>query len=62
MRAETQAAVLLYPGPDQSAVRIHGLVDADVLTGKMKRFLSQREVNAGLPDVPPVQGLPCHRL
>lgn len=51
-----------YPGPDQSTVSIHGLADADVMTSKVKRLLSQRVVNTRLPDVPPVQSLSCHHF
>lgn len=49
-----------YPGPDQSAVSVHGFADADVVAGEMKRFVSQSEVDAGLPDGRPSKGLACH--
>lgn len=49
-----------YPRPDQSTVRIHGLSDADVMTGKMKRLISPSVINTRLPEVPPAQSLFCH--
>lgn len=54
--------VRAYPGPDQSAISIQRLANTDVMTSKVKRFLSQCVVNAGLPDVPPVQSLSCHHF
>lgn len=51
-----------YPGPNQSAVRIQGLSDADVMTGKVKILVSQCVINTRLPDVPPAQSLCCHHL
>lgn len=51
-----------YPRPDQSTIRIHRLADADVMTSKIERLLSQRVVHTWLPDAPPVQSLSCHRF
>lgn len=51
-----------YPGPDQSTISIYRLANADVMTSKIKRLLSQRVVNTRLPDVPPVQSLSGHHF
>lgn len=59
---DTCSRVRAYPGPDQSTISIHRLADADVMTSKIKRFLSQCVVNTRLPDVPPVQSLSCHHF
>lgn len=54
------AAVGTYPGPDQSAVSVYRFADEDVVAGEVKRFASQGEVDAGLPDGPPDESLSCH--